>query len=126
MTKTNNNLISTLILKNIIKEKTILTANHTYVDFNGTQHKRLKDFQVRLIKDGTIIANTSDSNINFKIPYEAIMFIDGMNLETTAKAFELKLDGSKQAAKIDPITGQAVRRGRKPNWVKEKMKEMES
>lgn len=129
----NEKLIMSLIEKGIIKPKTQLTAISSSVDFAGQRNTAEREFSLYRILENdqgiffvaSLVENNNLPNKTlYKIPLLSVRTIDGMEIKNLARVYGLRPDGSPSEAKICPITGQPVRRGRKPKWVKEKMAAM--
>lgn len=129
----NEKLIMSLIEKQAIRPKTQITAVLSTVDFAGQRHSMLREFSLHRIlenKDGIFfVASINEASISskalYKVPLLSVRAIDGMDIKSLAKVYGLRPDGTPSEAKICPITGEPLRRGRKPKWVKEKLKELE-
>lgn len=129
----NEKLIMSLIEKGIIKPRTQLTAISSSVDFAGQRNTLEREFSLyRIIENdkgiffvASLVENNAVTNKTlYKIPLLSVRTIDGMEIKNLARVYGLRPDGSPSEAKICPITGQPVRRGRKPKWVKEKLAAM--
>ena len=124
----NEKLIMSLIDKGVIKPKTNLTAAVSTVDTIGQRHSSVREFTLRCVVENEkgifFAAYLSDNSFDkclYKVPLLSVKTVDGMDIKSLARVYGLRADGSPSEAKICPITGQPVRRGRKPKWVKEKM-----
>ncbi len=128
----NEKLIMSLIEKGIIKPKTQLTAISTSVDFSGQRSSAQREFSLYRILENdqgiffvaSLVEDNSANKTLYKIPLLSVRTVDGMDIKNLARVYGLRPDGSPSEAKICPITGQPVRRGRKPKWVKEKLAAM--
>jgi len=124
----NEKLIMSLIDKGVIKPKTNLTAAVSSYDTIGQRHSSVREFTLKCVVENEkgifFAAYLSDNSMDkglYKVPLLSVKTIDGMDIKNLARVYGLRADGSPSEAKICPITGQPVRRGRKPKWVKEKM-----
>ena len=125
-------LIISLIERGAIKKSTHLTAKFKARDLSGSNSSEISDeFALRTIiqnEDGIFFVASRTRLTEeglYKIPMETVLTIDGMEPRKLAEVYNLRLDGTHKEVKLCPITGEPVRRGRKPKWVKEKMAEME-
>lgn len=122
-------LAEKLLENNVLKFNTQVTANIRIKELSGSFVEKTDNFFFRrAIKTDTdvmlILERKFDGKL-YKVKSDNVKEIEGMELDRIAKAYELDVNGEKVKQKLCPITGEPVRRGRKPNWVKEKMKEMD-
>ena len=105
----NDNLVKTLIEKNIINNSTQVTARFKKID-QSCKGLEIDDLcvieEVVETKAGKCYFKLSrvDSHEQITVPSENILMVDGMSPNLLARAFELNIDGSKKA--------QGKRRGR--------------
>jgi hypothetical protein len=83
-----NNLMNTLVERNLLNDDTLVTAMVNSVGFNGVVGKFKKEV-----------------NWDYKITSDMILAIEGMDPARFAKSYNIKPDGSTNAHK---------KRGRKP------------
>lgn len=115
-----NNLLISLITKGIVQEGTEIVIFRSGTSMNGN----IRDFRVRQavevlkaeIKNGTVFLETESvfDHIKFLVNAKHIFTIDGMEPEIIGDVYGFNPDGTKKKVKIDPITGEEIKRGRKP------------
>ena len=115
-----NNLLISLINKGIIQEGTEVvifrsgnTMNGGAGDFKVEQNVEIIDLEIRA---GIVILKTESpfDHKTFTIGAKHIFSIDGMKPEIIGDVYGFKPDGTKKKVKIDPVTGEEIKRGRKP------------
>ena len=115
-----NNLLISLITKGIVQEGTEIVIFRSGTGMNGN----IKDFRVQQavevlkaeIKNGTVFLETESvfNHVKFLVNAKHIFTIDGMEPEIIGDVYGFNPDGTKKKVKIDPITGEEIKRGRKP------------
>lgn len=115
-----NNLLISLIDKGIVQEGTEIVIFRSGTSMNGST----KDFKVEQsvevlkteIKNGIVFLQTESvfDHVKFLINAKHIFTIDGMKPEIIGDVYGFNPDGTKKKVKIDPITGEEIKRGRKP------------
>lgn len=124
-------LFVSLIYKCIIKKGTRLGVNVKKQQFVGSGFIDTYDTVIienaRKRKNGKIYINAkSETDKTYHIiESENICDIDGMDPVRLASVHNIKPDGTTKYVKIDPLTGEEVKRGRKPKKIKEKMNEQQ-
>lgn len=111
-------LCQELINTNVIKEGTLLTFIRLGKDLSGTLNvPSIEIMELVLIhnkNEKLILEGTSvETGRIFKIKPGNIYRIDGMKPKYVAAAYGFEVDGKKKPVKIDPITGEEIKRGRK-------------
>ena len=114
-----SNLANVLISKGIIKSTTEIKASFNAVSLSGLPDNKLTGtFRINSIfkeTSGRVLFEVYDSlSRKIMIPSEDVEMIDGMEPERLASIYNIKPNGQSKSCKIDPITGQEMRRGRKP------------
>jgi len=115
-----NKLLISLIEKSIVQEGTEIIIFRTGTAMNGNT----KDFSVEQhvevigseIKNGIALLQT-ESPFDYKrflINAKHIFKIDGMKPEILGDVYGFNPDGTRKKVKIDPETGEEIKRGRKP------------
>lgn len=115
-------LVKSLIERNIISEDTVITAIFPAKSLGDTIHMQGEFVFEKLSElNGIeyIQAFRPANQIRYRLLLNNITKVDGMGLNRLASIYGLKSDGTTKAQKIDPITGQPIRRGRKPKRFKE-------
>ena len=123
----NFNLTSKLIKQGVLLPNTEVEAKFKTKGLTG--HEVIERIDRFLIKsmfkknDEEFIFELSSINEPriVKVPNINILKIDGMEIKRIAQVFNFKLDGTKKEYKIDPFTGEPIKRGRKSNKIKELM-----
>ena len=130
MKSTYSKLLEALIGKGVVTKTTLFTASFKTRGLGGKGTAKIIDeFSLRDIiyehgKTYFVGERTNLSAEVYKIPVAAITLIDGMDIPKLGTIYQLKADGTPKIEKLCPITGEPLRRGRKPNWVKAKMAAM--
>jgi len=114
-----NNLLVSLIDKDIVQEGTEIVIFRVGDTMNG--HSNFKVEQAvevveTEIKNGNALLKTEsafDHKI-FLVGADHIFKIDGMWPEILGDVYGFNPDGTKKKVKIDPETGEEIKRGRKP------------
>lgn len=115
--------------KQVFTDDTIVEAWHRAKTLGGVQTTRMKGRFLlnKIIVDGVAVLfelSRPNESIIYRVPCEDVETIDGMPPERLAGIFNIKPDGTTKKQKLDPLTGLPVRRGRKPNKIKELMNEL--
>lgn len=115
-----NNLLVSLINKGIVQEGTEIVIYR----FGATMSGRIKGFSVEQIveviefeiKNGLAILKTESTfdHKKFLVDAKHIFTIDGMKPEILGDVYGFNPDGTRKKVKIDPVTGEEIKRGRKP------------
>lgn len=115
-----NNLLISLIDKGIIQEGTeiVIFRSGTTMDGNTRDFKVEQVVEVikSEIKNGIAFLKT-ESPFDYKkflINAKHILTIDGMKPEILGGVYGFNPDGTRKKVKIDPETGEEIKRGRKP------------
>ena len=115
-----NKLLVSLIEKSIVQEGTEIVIFRTGTSMNGN----IRDFKVEQhvevigseIKNGIALLQTESpfTYKRFLINAKHIFIIDGMKPEILGDVYGFNPDGTRKKVKIDPVTGEEIKRGRKP------------
>lgn len=115
-----NNLLASLIDKSIVQEGTEIVIFRSGTSMNAST----RDFKVEQtvevlkteIKNGIVFLQTESvfGHVKFLINAKHIFTIDGMKPEIIGDVYGFNPDGTKKKVKIDPETGEEIKRGRKP------------
>lgn len=115
-----NNLLISLIKKNIVRKGTeiIIFRSGTTMDGNRINFRVRQAIEIVEIeiKKGIAFLTTKEvtNDKKFLINAKHIFKIDGMKPEILGGVYGFNSDGTKKKVKIDPITGEEIKRGRKP------------
>lgn len=115
-----NNLLVSLINKGIVQEGTEVVIYRSGTTMSG----HIKGFNVEQIvevidakiKNGLAILETESTldHKKFLVGAKHIFIIDGMRPEILGDVYGFNPNGTKKKVKIDPVTGEEIKRGRKP------------
>lgn len=116
-----NKLLVSLINKAIVQEGTEIIIYRSGTTMNGNYSSEFKVQQnveviTSEIKNGIAFLRTESpfDHKRFLINADHIFKIDGMEPEILGGVYGFNPDGTKKKVKIDPITGEEIKRGRKP------------
>jgi len=115
-----NNLLVSLINKGIVQEGTGIIIFRSGTTINGNIGNFKVEQAVEVIDpeitNGIAFLKT-ESPFDYKrflINAKHIFTIDGMKPEILGDVYGFNPDGTKKKVKIDPVTGEEIKRGRKP------------
>ena len=126
----NEKLMEAFVEKEIVKHNTPLEACRL-IDIGGIQIQTSKHYQFKrlLTENNTtyVLASSIETPSSVqKLLCDSIIEIDGMSPFRLAKSFDIdEKSGKTRIVKLDPITGEQLRRGRKKKWVKDRILELE-
>lgn len=119
-------LLNTLVRRNIVTNGTEIEVDYLVPGLDScSRHKVTGVFSIKrlIIKDNNvtqIICLRTTDGAELRTNHEHIIKIDGMLPTELASVFNIKSDGSEKIIKLDEF-GNPIKRGRKPNKLKEKM-----
>ncbi len=114
-----NNLLVSLINKGIVQEGTEIVifrfGNTMYGNSNFKVEQTVEVVEIE-IKNGTAFLKTESAfdHKTFLVSADYIFTVDGMKPEILGDVYGFNLDGTRKKVKIDPETGEEIKRGRKP------------
>jgi len=114
-----NNLLVSLVNRGIVQEGTEIII-HRSANTMGATIKFDVEQAVEVIsteiKNGIAFLKTESAfdHKRFLVSADYIFTIDGMKPEIIGDVYGFKPDGTKKKVKIDPVTGEEIKRGRRP------------
>jgi len=114
-----NNLLVSLVNRGIVQEGTEILI-HRFANTMGGTIKFDVEQSVEVIsteiKNGIAFLKTESAfdHKRFLVSANHIFTIDGMKPEIIGDVYGFKSDGTRKEVKIDPVTGEEIKRGRKP------------